>query len=292
MMTPERRPDRMTLLDLVRRSADPAPWAEGDNIPWHDPGFSARMLEEHLSQAHDMASRRAAGVGAHVRWIHEELLSGRASQVLDLGCGPGLYANRLAELGHECVGVDYSPASIAHAKRTAKERRLRCTFRLEDIRHADYGVGFDLVMLIFGEFNVFRPDDASSIVGRAYAALGHGGQLLIEPHTAAAVEAMGQQGRSWRSAETGLFSDRPHLCLTEGIWDPESRTATVRYFVVDAATGAVTQHAQTLQAYTDAEYRAALAGQGFAGARFFSSLGGQERAEAEGDFIAIVAKKG
>ena len=43
------------LLDLIRREAAPEPWAEGEKIPWDDPGFSRRMLEEHLSQAHDAA---------------------------------------------------------------------------------------------------------------------------------------------------------------------------------------------------------------------------------------------
>ena len=46
-----------SLTDLVHRAPIPLPWAEGDNIPWHDPEFSQRMLREHLSQAHDAASR-------------------------------------------------------------------------------------------------------------------------------------------------------------------------------------------------------------------------------------------
>jgi len=36
-----------------------------------------------------------------------------------------------------------------------------------------------------------------------------------------AFSARGQPGRSWDSAEAGLFSDRPHICLTERVWDPE-----------------------------------------------------------------------
>lgn len=48
----------MNLLDIPGRTQPPEPWAEGDNIPWHDPDFSRRMLNEHLSQEHDAASRR------------------------------------------------------------------------------------------------------------------------------------------------------------------------------------------------------------------------------------------
>ncbi len=46
-----------TILDNVDREPNPAPWFEGDNISWDDPDFSERMLAEHLSQEHDLASR-------------------------------------------------------------------------------------------------------------------------------------------------------------------------------------------------------------------------------------------
>ena len=49
----------MKLGDLIDRALPPAAWSEGDNIPWHEPGFSERMLAEHLTDAHDAASRRA-----------------------------------------------------------------------------------------------------------------------------------------------------------------------------------------------------------------------------------------
>ena len=86
----------MNLLDVINRTDIPAPWSEGEKIPWDDPAFSERMLREHLSQEHDAASRRFEKIDAHVDWIHHELLSGRATRILDLGCGPGLYASRLA----------------------------------------------------------------------------------------------------------------------------------------------------------------------------------------------------
>jgi hypothetical protein len=47
------------ILDIVERQPEPTPWSEGDNIPWDDPGFSDRMLAEHLSQDHDLASRKS-----------------------------------------------------------------------------------------------------------------------------------------------------------------------------------------------------------------------------------------
>jgi SAM-dependent methyltransferase len=280
----------MSLLDLVHRRPVPEPWAEGEKIPWHDPQFSRRMLEEHLSQEHDAASRRFEKVEQHVDWIHRQVLSGKPTRILDLGCGPGFYTSRLARLGHECVGIDFSPASIAYARVEALGAGLRCTYLQEDIRVAEYGSGFGLVMLIFGEFNVFTPVDARGILNKAYHALEDNGLLLLEPHTYAAVCEMGHRSPSWYSAESGLFSDRPYLCLQEYFWDAERETATTRYFVINASTGSVTRHADTMQAYTDEGYRSLLAECGFGEPEIYPSLTG-EVDDSQGGLMALVARK-
>lgn len=262
----------MHLLDIVQRTLPPHPWAEGDNIPWHDPAFSARMLAEHLSQAHDHASRRAATIDRHVAWIHQTVLSGAPSRILDLGCGPGLYSQRLAQLGHTCCGIDYSPASIAYARQQAAQTQAACTYRLDDIRRAPFGEGYDLVLLIFGEFNVFCPADASLLLWKCHAALRPSGQLLLEPHTLTAIEEMGREPAVWYSSPGGLFSPDPHLVLMERAWEPAGQTAATRYYVVDAATAAVTRFAQTMQGYSEDQYRGLLADHGFQSITFYSGL--------------------
>ena len=281
----------MTLSEIVSRRPAAEPWVEGEKIPWHDPEFSRRMLAEHLTQKHDAASRRFDKIDGQVDWIHRELLSGKPSKILDLGCGPGLYTSRLARLGHECVGVDISPASIAYASAQADERDLQCSYALQDMRNADYGRGYGLVMLIFGEFNVFRPSDARAILVKAHAALSPGGVLLLEPHTFDAVREMGEAGAHWYSSDGGLFSDEAYLCLRESFWHPDHAATTERYYVVDAKTGAVSRYASSMQAYTDAEYRALLSGCGFGDIRIHSSMGGDVNAHESGLMVVTSRKR-
>jgi SAM-dependent methyltransferase len=281
----------LNLQDIVNRTPDPQPWSEGDNIPWYEPGFSERMLREHLTQEHDLASRRFEIIDRHVDWIHHHLLSARPTRILDLGCGPGLYTSRLARLGHECVGIDYSPASIAYAVEEAEAEGLPCTYVHQDMRAAEYGTGFGLVMLINGELNIFSPADARRILAKAHRALDRGGLLVLEPHTFATVQSLGEAGRSWYSSPAGLFSPRPHLCLQEGIWDVDSRTATIRYFVVDAASsGQVTRHVQSFQAYSEEDYRALLTKSGFGVIKVYPSLTG-DAAEAGYPYCVLVGHK-
>jgi SAM-dependent methyltransferase len=285
----------MNLNDIVRRQVPLAPWAEGENIPWNDPAFSERMLKEHLTQGHDHASRRLDTIDRQVRWIHEDVLARRATRILDLTCGPGLYTSRLAKLGHECVGIDYAPASIEHAEQAARREGLSCTYRLQDVREATYGDGYGLVMMVSGQFNVFRREDARRILDRAFASLQAGGQLLLEPQRFETVARTGRAGTSWYScgAGGGLFSARPHLCLTESFWDPQTRAATQRFFIIDAETAAMARHAMTTQAYTDEQLRELLAQAGFGDVRFFASLVGVEvEDESQSANLAVVARKG
>lgn len=248
------------------------------------------MLAEHLSQSHDRASRRFETIDGQVEWIHGHVLGGSTCRILDLGCGPGLYTRRLARLGYDCLGIDYSPASIAYAKDNARKEGLACEYREEDIRQAEYGTEFGLVMLVNGEFNVFRPADAKTILRKAHSALEAGGALLLEPHTFDAIRRSGTPEASWYSSSSGLFSDKPHLCLQERSWDEGTNTATDRYFIVDAATGGVSAYAATYQAYSDGEYRSLLAECGFEDIRIFPSLTGQAD-ESQAHYIVIVARK-
>lgn len=260
-----------TLLEIVRRSREePAP----EKIPWDDPEFSERMLREHLSQAHDLASRRSETIDAQVAWI--DGLLDRESRVLDLGCGPGLYTQGLTSLGHTCTGIDFSPASIRYAMEQAAEEGSAIKYRLEDVRPADFDGPYDLAMMLFGEFNVFSEEDARAIVRKTRDSLAPGGRLLLEHQTLDIVRREGQQGPRWYTVESGLFSDAPHIVLEEHRWDEEEKTARAVYFVIDAETSAVTRYGEMVRGYTDDELAALLTECGFADARIQDSFPGHE----------------
>lgn len=272
----------MNLSDIIKRDPQPVPWSEGEKIPWNERGFSERMLQEHLNDAHDAASRRQSMVDQHVNWLHSHALQDRPTTVLDLGCGPGLYAERLARLGHEYVGIDFSPASIRYARAHYPE----CQFLEGDVREVDFGSGFGLIMMIYGELNVFHPDDARLILEKCRQALADDGVLLLEVHSFDAIRRMGQQPPSWRSYESGLFSPDPHLLLQEAFWNHSAEVSINRYFVIDVATGTVQRYADSVQAYSNDGYQKILKSAGFDVAEAHPSLDGSG---VSGDFPVYVA---
>ena len=280
----------MNLEDLIARSKKPEPWAEGDNIPWNDPGFSKRMLREHLSQAHDAASRRSEIIDRQVEWIHHDLLSGDQSRILDLGCGPGLYAERLATLGHECTGIDFSPASISFARKNAQEKGLVIHYQQEDIRGADFPQNQDMVLFLSGELNVFSRSDARRIISKAAECLSESGRMILEIHAVGVIERRGKEPRTWDSVTSGLWSELPHVCLHENFWYPDRKAAVTRYFVTDAATGETTLHSASYQDYSDEEYDSLLISSGFGSITRYPSLTGMVD-ESQKAFSVIVARR-
>ncbi len=254
----------MKLLDIVTTADQERPhWQGKYKIPWDEPGFSERMLKEHLTQEHDLASRRQQIVDEHVAWIGSQVLGEQAARILDLGCGPGFYSERLAALGHTCVGIDFSPASIAHAREQTTHPDA-CEYRLGDLRKVEFGSGYDLALMIYGEFNAFPHSEMEAILNKVLAALRPGGQVLFEAHRFTAIEQIGTTPNSWFKADAGLFSERPHICLQTNDWDQEKKSAAADFYIIDAETAAVARYRNTLQGYSDDEYVRLLEAGGFA----------------------------
>ena len=279
----------MKLIDLISRNPAPEPWSEGEKIPWNDLAFSKRMLKEHLSQAHDLASRRFEIINQHVSWIHNDLLDGEKSRILDLGCGPGFYANRLAKLGHSVVGIDFSPVSIEFPKQAANEDGLDNEFHLEDIRNTEYGGGFGLAMMLYGEFNTFCPSEARNILKKMCQSMIPDGILLLEVSSCEAIYDLGEKQPRWYAVPEGLFSERPHICLMENFYDSQTATAIERFLIIDLETSEVTRYASSLQAYTHAEFQNLLNLCGFHPIETVSFFGTDEGIGDE--FFHIVCRK-
>ena len=277
----------MRLEDIIDRQVEPEPTDPVSVFPWTDLRFSQRMLSSHISQEHDGGSRRLETIKAQVGWIHETILhSGvpQNSRVLDLGCGPGFYTNGLAGLGHECLGIDCSPAAVEYAQATGLPG---ATFIQADIRTAAYGRDYDLAMLIYSDFNLFKAEEAGELLGQVRESLRPGGQLLLEGWTEAAIRSM-VSSKGWKARKASLWSDLPHLCLQECHWNKVLGSAVCRYYVVDAASADVEELCLIYKVYSNADYQSGLERAGFRLSAVLDGLGGAPPQEG---FVAFLAAR-
>ena len=94
---------------------------------WDDDYISKQMLKAHLNPDFNGASRKLDFIEKSVSWIKQILPSQSYPSLLDVGCGPGLYAERFATGGYMVTGVDFSRRSICYAKHLAQKAGLNIT---------------------------------------------------------------------------------------------------------------------------------------------------------------------
>ncbi|MES0070585.1 class I SAM-dependent methyltransferase [Mesorhizobium sp. M0074] len=106
----------------------------------------------------------------------------QGSAVLELGCGYGRIANRLAEKGAQVVGVDISPILLKKAEADAAERGINVEYVLGDMRSLPWRDRFDAAFLWYTTFGYFDDADNEGVLREAASSLRKGGCLLIDNH--------------------------------------------------------------------------------------------------------------
>jgi SAM-dependent methyltransferase len=88
--------------------------------------------------------------------LWDELAGSEPGDVLDLGCGTGRVAIRLAQRGHRVTGIDLEPAFLDEAQRRARARGAEIETVVADARSFDLGRVFDLVLAPMQLVQLFR----------------------------------------------------------------------------------------------------------------------------------------
>lgn len=234
---------------IYDRPQPPVPWRDGFNLPWDDPAFSERMLAQHLDQSHGAASRRLPEIRGQVQVMLDWLGLGPGSRLLDVTCGPGLYAREFATRGIAVTGIDFGPAALRHARTICAD--LPCRFVQSDVREMDFAdAGFDAAIYLYGQFTVLRPAESLDVLRRIRAALRPGGRLLLEILDDDRIDK--KNGTWWYTDSGGLWGDFPYLHLGERTWDPEQRAVVERFHIINLETGEMQVYGLSDQAYTAA----------------------------------------
>ncbi|MGH8068057.1 MAG: class I SAM-dependent methyltransferase [Candidatus Entotheonellia bacterium] len=135
--------------------------------------WSGRAAEFDLGPSHSVLN-----AAQHQAWLDllREVAGPPPLRVLDVGCGTGFLALRMAELGHTAVGIDLSEEMLAAAQRKAEGVGLPVTFRHGDAEAPPHdGAPYDVVLERHVIWTLPQPREAV----RAWQALLKPGGLLI-----------------------------------------------------------------------------------------------------------------
>ena len=203
--------------------------------------------------------------------------------MLDLGCGPGLIAERLAVAGDGGTGIDVSTSSLTHARESAGRRGLTIDYRRQDFREVADDAAFDLVLQSYGEFGTLDAATLDTVLATIRRALRPGGALVFDVTTPAAPAP--RAGNRWALTQGGLWRPGEYLLLTDHLDYPENLGCD-RYVVIDDD---VTTYRMWKRAYTPSTIRDHLARARFVIEQLWSTLAGDEYVDGS-SWLAVVVR--
>lgn len=174
---------------------------------WTDPHTSKRMLAAHLDETVDAASRNRAFLDRSAAWITARFELESGAKVVDFGCGPGLYAQRLARAGADVLGLDFSQRSIDYAEAAAVEEGLAISYMNVDYLEFEASERFDLVLMIMCDYCALSPAQRRGLLRTFRSILRPEGSVLLDVYSPVSFD---------RRREATVFE----AGLLDGFWSP------------------------------------------------------------------------
>ena len=266
----------------------PGLFEPGETHFWNDPHISKGMLEAHLDPDHDLASRRVETIDRITEHLVSADILRRGDRVLDLGCGPGLYASRLCRKGIKVTGLDISPRSLDYAGRYAVENGLEIDYRCLNFLDIDYTGEFDAALQIYGEINTLSDEKRDALLLKVYQALKPGGLFIFDITTRILRMKYGIKN-NWYISDGGFWKPGRHLVLEQGFDYPEKDVWLDQYIVAEESDK-ISVYRNWFHDYQLSNITPVLEKAGFRTLHVWNDLAGAPFSEG-GEWIAIVGQK-
>jgi len=188
---------------------------------WTDDYTSEQMLKYHLNGDVDVSSRRTEVIEKSVAWIASHFGVGSGFRIADFGCGPGLYANRLARLGADVTGIDFSRRSIEYARGIASKDGLQVDYINKNYMEFETDTRFDLIIMIMCDYCALSPEQRGKLLSKFKTILKDNGAVLLDVYTLQAYK---------QREETVQFGEN----LFGGFWSPDPYYGFLNTFKYEA----------------------------------------------------------
>lgn len=168
------------LLSKIKR-ADIWPVAFEIGAPlWNDEYISRHMLLAHLDETNDKASYNKMLRRQVVKSIVLDCNLSNGDRVLDLGCGPGLYAKEFMNYGVNYTGIDISSQSLGYAMIHKGDFKNNIHYIQGDYTNYVFEKKYDCVIMIWCDFGALSPDMRSNMLKNVYDAMKPGSYFCFD----------------------------------------------------------------------------------------------------------------
>jgi SAM-dependent methyltransferase len=179
---------------------------------WTKPHLANQMLQFHLSQDTVLASRPTEAIDRVVHWIDQSFGLDRTS-VCDLGCGPGLYAAKYAELGAIVHGIDFSSNSIEYAQKHAPLNTEPITYQVANYLTDPLPEQQDLVTLIYCDLCPLSPIQRQTLLAKIRQILTPDGKFIFDVMSIKAFDGVREGVSFGHNFMNGFWSEKDYFAF-------------------------------------------------------------------------------
>ncbi len=158
-----------------------------------------------------------------------EVLKVKPQRLLDLACGEGSFAIRMAKLSIEVTGLERSEAMLQIAREKAIEEGVSIRWVSSEMQIARFDQEYDLVTCLFDSLNyLLQVKDLQATFKAAYQALKPGGYFIFDMNTLYGLEVEWQRYGCYLQQESPEFMEvHVNTC------DYENGIASVRIIIFE-----------------------------------------------------------
>jgi len=255
---------------------------------WTDEHTSEQMLAYHLNTDIDVSSRRGEFIEQSVKWIGSHFNIDTGSRIADFGCGPGLYARRLAKLGASVTGIDFSARSIEHARGEAEQAALSIEYFNQNYLDFEAEDRFDLVLMIMCDFSALSPSQRMVMLSKFHSLLLPGGSVLLDVYSLNAFKQREEANSYGVNLLNGFWSKEKYYGFLNTFKYDDAKVVLEKYTIVEAERTRTVYN--WLQHFSTGSVWSEFNEAGFAQHELYGNVAGAPFDETASEF-AIVGRK-
>lgn len=217
----------MKIREIIEKVNNPKLYEKGTHLMWEDPHISKYLLQTHLDPTVEKASRLPKNIDMTIDLI--DTIAKPNSKILDLGCGPGIYTEKLASKGHIVTGVDISKNSIDYANIQSQKNNSNINYIVSDYTKLNLEETFDIIMIIYCDFGVLVPDDRNALMQKVYNHLNPGGIFIFDAYN----EKIHLSEPTWEASENGFWQMTPYISLNNNYHFKDEKAILSQHIIID-----------------------------------------------------------
>ncbi len=255
---------------------------------WADEHTSKQMLAFHLNENIDVSSRKAEFINRSVEWIASHFSVGAGTKIADFGCGPGLYATKLAQKQADVIGIDFSMRSIQYAQEVAIRDGLSIHYVNQNYLDYEAGERFDLILMIMCDFCALSPFQRRKMLAKFHTFLVPGGSVLLDVYSLNAFEEREETAMYEANLLDGFWSPNKYFGFLNTFKYGSEKVALDKYTLIEADRTRTVYN--WLQYFSPDELEREIVECGFAVDGIYSDVAGSPF-DSEAKEFAVVGKK-